>query len=675
MAVPVGSAFIDVRPDLTGFGRELRAGITRDLQGVGDETARTLRSSLAGAGRSMAAGFGAAFAASKITGFLGDTVRAASELTEVGSTAETVFGAAFAQVDRWAKQTADSIGLSRKAALEASAGFGNLFTQVGFTGDAAFAMSKQLIEAGVDLRSAFDGQLTDVIAAIGSSFRGEFDPLQRYIPLINAAAVEQQAMAATGKRNAASLTAQEKAAATAAFIMGNLGAAAGDYARTSDSLANQQQRLNAQWEDLQTELGEGLIPLMVDFTSLLNDTVVPAFKTLFLSTGADATGWVSTLRNVIGDVGGFILGAFAEIARGVANFVAAIPGPWGEGFARDLRRGADGMDEARKKLHASTAELLAWKGAGDEATDTTKALTGATGALTGQVVDLSDQLTKSLPTALGSMLDPLKRFGAEAAENLGLSDVKRLLDDDKEWEGSYRKLSAAAKAGLEPADKAAKDQIVTLKDLKGNLRANVTAAKDWVADLKSLATRSGGAFQSVAAELAGLGPEGAKVADELVGASDATLREIQGLFAERRKLLGDETVKTLVAALAPAGDAAGQGFIDGFRGKVERDLWTGWNGPKPPHDLWAGWTGPKPPGPDLWTGWTGPKPGDPMPAVSFPAGAPGSLGGGVPSVRMPTQQNISVNVQAATNADPHQIATTVGDHLSWRLGPKPTLVG
>ena len=140
-----------------------------------------------------------------------------------------------------------------------------------------------------------------MIDAQQAAFRGEYDSLQRFLPLMSAANIEQQALAQTGKRNASQLTAQEKAVAAFTLMFSGAGDALGDFDRTSDSAANTQRRLNAEWKNAKTELGEGLLPVMTELATFTNDTLVPAFKTFF-TTGGDATGWAATIRNAISDL-------------------------------------------------------------------------------------------------------------------------------------------------------------------------------------------------------------------------------------------------------------------------------------------------------------------------------------------------------------------------------------
>lgn len=189
-------------------------------------------------------------------------VRSASELSETMNKASVIFGANAEAMDRWASSAATSVGMSKGAALEAATGFGNMFAQLGFAGDQAALMSREVVQLAADLGS-FNNLSTDEVSdMMSAAFRGEYDSLQRLIPSINATRVEKEALAATGKKSAAELTAQEKAAATLAIVQRDGAAAAGDFARTSDGLANRQKILAATVDDLQAKIGAGLLPVM-----------------------------------------------------------------------------------------------------------------------------------------------------------------------------------------------------------------------------------------------------------------------------------------------------------------------------------------------------------------------------------------------------------------------------
>jgi hypothetical protein len=256
----LGEAFVRVRPDTTGFQQEAENKV--------------------GGGLKRVAGLvSAAFASIKVGGFLKDAIGEASDYGETVSKSANVFGAKLQPaILAFAKTAPRAFGLSETAALSATAQFGNMFQQLGFTGDAAAKASTNLIKTAADLGSFNNVDPSDVLERIGASLRGEFDSLQQLIPNINAARVETEALAATGKKAAKDLTAQEKAQATLAIIQKDGALAANDFAETSGGLANQQRILSATVDTLQARLGTALLPTVTKVVTYLAANAEPAFN-------------------------------------------------------------------------------------------------------------------------------------------------------------------------------------------------------------------------------------------------------------------------------------------------------------------------------------------------------------------------------------------------------------
>jgi hypothetical protein len=75
------------------------------------------------------------------------------------------------------------------------------------------------------------------------------------------------------------LSAAAKAQATYALIMEQTTLAQGDFARTSDGLANQQKILSSTFEDIKAKVGTGLLPLMTTLTQTVSGLFAnPAFQ-------------------------------------------------------------------------------------------------------------------------------------------------------------------------------------------------------------------------------------------------------------------------------------------------------------------------------------------------------------------------------------------------------------
>ena len=208
----------------------------------------------------------------------GYALKAASDLNETISKSKVIFGKQYDEMNRWSKGAATALGMSRKEALDSAAGFGDMFRQIGFTDKAAGRMSRSTVKMAADFGSFNNLPTAEVADAISGAFRGEYDSLQRLIPNISAARVEQKALAMTGKATTKELTAQDKAAAALAIMHKDGARAMGDFKRTSGGLANQQKILRAQFDNTVAAIGSKLLPVAVKFGSWLLNRFIPAIS-------------------------------------------------------------------------------------------------------------------------------------------------------------------------------------------------------------------------------------------------------------------------------------------------------------------------------------------------------------------------------------------------------------
>jgi len=207
-----------------------------------------------------------------------DALNAASDMNETLNKSNTIFGKNAKAIESWANGAATSMGLSKQAALAAASGFGDMFSQIGFSGDQAASMSQKVVQMSADLGSFNNLETGDVADRMSAAFRGEYDSLQALIPNINGARVETEALAATGKEAASELTAQEKAAAVLAIVNKDGARAMGDFAKTSGGFANQQKILKARLSDMSAEFGQKLLPIATKVMGFILKDGVPAFE-------------------------------------------------------------------------------------------------------------------------------------------------------------------------------------------------------------------------------------------------------------------------------------------------------------------------------------------------------------------------------------------------------------
>lgn len=331
MTVNVGELVATMRLDDAAFRNSLRRMPSDTTQGVREASNAGEREAREGGSRAgtafsggMKAMLGAAagvFAGGAILAFMKDSIAAASDFNETASKAGQIFASSYGKVQQWSKTAAVSMGLSQSAALDAAAGFGNMFTQLGFAGDAAADMSTKTVQMAADLGSFNNLPTADVAEKISGAFRGEYDSLQALIPNISAARVEQEAMTETGKTNVAALTAAEKATAVLTIVQQDGAKAMGDYARTADGAANTEKTLAARFEDTKVAIGEKLLPAWNAFLQVLS-----AGMTILsgaISVISDLVDWFTQLPGPV-QAGAIAFAAWVTVGPAVLAFLTGL---------------------------------------------------------------------------------------------------------------------------------------------------------------------------------------------------------------------------------------------------------------------------------------------------------------------------------------------------------------
>lgn len=354
-----------------------------------------------------------------VTDQIHDAINAASNLNESLSKSNNVFGQSGAAIDAWAKSGAENFGLSRQAALEAASSFGNMFSQLGVGAGQAASMSQSIVQLAADFASFHNADISQVIAAQQSAFRGEYDALQRFLPTISAAAVEQEALKETGKKTTAALTDQEKALAVNTLMFQGAGAAQGDFARTSGGAANSQRILAAEMDNLQATLGSELLPVFTDLVHFITNDAIPAIEQLLqiASEPPDAAGFWGQYANTLKDWGKDVLGWAAEL-----------PGPilkLGGIFSGSFRDASDATDDFATKMHRSSQEAFL----GAHAQDAVSAATASAKNLTKGATDATDKHATSSQKSAKAMAEEAKATTALGDAKLAARQSDLALDE------------------------------------------------------------------------------------------------------------------------------------------------------------------------------------------------------------------------------------------------------
>lgn len=199
-------------------------------------------------------------ATAPLTLFGKNALAASSDLSEAMSAVETVFGRTAGTVLRFSENAARSLGVSREAALSSAGSLGALFKGVGLGKRQMADFSTQLLTTAADLGSFYNVDPGEAMQSLRSGLIGEAEPLRRFGILLTEAATKAKGLElGLGDANG-ELSEGEKVQARYALILEQVGAAQGDFARTSDGLANSERILRAEIADLSADLGGILLP-------------------------------------------------------------------------------------------------------------------------------------------------------------------------------------------------------------------------------------------------------------------------------------------------------------------------------------------------------------------------------------------------------------------------------
>lgn len=290
---------------------------TRKMRGLGAEAEPAL-----GRLRGLASGVGAILgglgiaAGVGLAAGVGKAIGSASDLEQSIGGLEAIFGTQADAMHRFAKDAATTAGLSRNAYNELATSIGTTLKNAGTPMGELGGRTNELLTLSADLAATFGGPVTQSAGAMASALRGEYEPLRAYGVSLSAAEVQARALADTGKATASELTAQEKALATQALILGQTTDAQGAFARESATLAGILERLRAIGANLATGLATRLLPYLTAGASAV----------LGLAEDADGlTAGLQRWRVPILAVAGLIAAVFLPhlIALGVAHTITA----------------------------------------------------------------------------------------------------------------------------------------------------------------------------------------------------------------------------------------------------------------------------------------------------------------------------------------------------------------
>lgn len=216
---------------------------------------------------------GGALAVGAVVDFGKSLVESASQQEQAFGAVNSVFGEYADSIHESAENAAKDLGLAQGQYEELATLTGALLKNAGVPLDEVAASTENLTQVGADLSAMYGGTVADAMGAINSALKGEMDPLEAFGVSLKATAIEAKAVAMGLVDAEGKATDYGKKMATVALINEQSADAAGTFAKESGSVAGQTQIMQAQFKNLQADLGQRLLPVMVQFMGILTSII------------------------------------------------------------------------------------------------------------------------------------------------------------------------------------------------------------------------------------------------------------------------------------------------------------------------------------------------------------------------------------------------------------------
>lgn len=211
-----------------------------------------------------------------------------SNLTEVQNVVDVGFGKYKSKIEDLAKTSIQDYGMSELTAKKIAGRFQAMGTAVGFSQKKMSGMSVELTKLSADMASFYNEDQEKIAKSMQSVFTGTTQPLRKYGIDLTQATLQEWAHKQGIDANIKSMSQAEKTMLRYQYVISQTGAAQGDFARTSNTWANQTRMLKQNFQQLGSTIGQIAINAFKPFVKAMNSTLVQLDK--FAKSARDALG-------------------------------------------------------------------------------------------------------------------------------------------------------------------------------------------------------------------------------------------------------------------------------------------------------------------------------------------------------------------------------------------------
>lgn len=447
--------------------------------------------SVMGAFKPLGKMIGVALGGAAVASFVKSSLKLGSDLQEVQNVVDTTFKQMNGSVNEFANNAMKQFGLSETVAKKYMGTFGAMSKSMGYSEKQAYNMAESVTALTGDVASFYNLSSDEAYTKLKSIWTGETESLKDLGVVMTQVNLDQYALNNGFGKTTKNMTEQEKVMLRYQYVMSQLSLAHGDFARNSDSWANQTKVLSLQFDSLKATLGQGFINLFTPIIKMINtllgklQTLANAFKSFTeMITGkkSDTSGLGSVVADVASatsatdglgasteGVGNAAKKAAKQIKKSLASFDqvnqlgsndkdasgggggAAGGGSGidtGAGLAGDMATGteesAGRMVTALDKVKAKLLELVALSGDGFKLGLGDINFSEILGHISGIGKSLKDIFTdpkvqkaasnwvKSMAKSLGKITGSAASIGATVAE-LFVGSIDKYMDQNKQF--------------------------------------------------------------------------------------------------------------------------------------------------------------------------------------------------------------------------------------------------
>ena len=327
--------------------------------------------------KAIAASAVAAKVGKALLDFGADAVQAASDLEEVQNVVDVTFGDGAAKIESWAKAAGTQFGLTETQAKRFTSTLGAMMKSAGLAGPEIVDMSTDLAGLAADMASFYNMDFDTAFQKIRSGISGETEPLKQLGINMSVANLEAYALTQGITTAFDQMSQGEQTMLRYQYLMQATADAQGDFARTSDGYANSVRQLQTNIENLKTNVGGILLPIVNDVVAGINGmvsaltvtptrTVLDDFADIDLKTAEKLAEIESTATNARA-----LAGVLDEIANKAGSLKEGVDQDWNSlltalevGGGIDLSgaaNGVKGLSAALNGADPNTDRAQAWE--------------------------------------------------------------------------------------------------------------------------------------------------------------------------------------------------------------------------------------------------------------------------------------------------------------------------